>query len=84
MNEPIIKAKENCHYATEEGKIMDVIQRLSYILSTTAMFSAENYRNIIQAGSLRSPIPQERSFGSLIENSFIDYGHASLNKPDPV
>lgn len=67
MNEPIIKAKENCHNTIEGGRI--IIQRLPGVLPSSAMFSAENY-GIIEAGPPRSAIPQER-FGSSTENSLI-------------
>lgn len=71
MSEPIIKAKENCHYAIEEGKIMDIIWRIPRAPLTPAMFNAENYGNIIQAGPPRSPVPQKKKLGSLTGNSFI-------------
>ena len=59
VSAPIIKAKQNCHI--EEGRIMEITERIPRGSPTPATFSEEYYGNIIQAGPPRSPVLQERS-----------------------
>ena len=44
---------------------MDITQGVLRGPPTPAIFSAESYGNILQAGQVRSPIPQGKSFGHL-------------------